>query len=63
MTVWRENTRDKTEVVVTYTVHVRSKYDGYVGRMMLRMELAGNKKRGRDQISVMDAVREDMAVV
>ena len=37
--------------------------DGYIGRMMLRMELPGMRKRGRSKRRYMDAVREDMAVV
>ena len=43
--------------------HVRRKYDGYIGRRMLRMELPGKRKQGRLKGWFMDVVREDMAVV
>ena len=43
--------------------HVRRKYDGYIGRRMLMMELPGKRKRGRPKRSCMDAMREDMAEV
>ena len=37
--------------------HVRRKYDGYIGRWMLRMELAGKRKRGRPKKRFMDVVK------
>ena len=39
------------------------KYDGYIGRRMLRMELPGKRKRGRPKRRFMDVVKEDMAEV
>ena len=44
-------------------VGTRRKYDGCIGRRMLRMELPGKKKRGRPTMRFMDVVKEDMAVV
>ena len=38
-------------------------YDGYIGIGRLMMELPGNTKRGRPKRRLMDALREDMAVV
>ena len=43
--------------------HVPRKDDGYVWRMMLRMELSGKTKWGRIKKLIMDAMSEDMAVV
>ena len=43
--------------------HLRRKDDGYIGRMMLRMELPGKRKRGRPKRRFMDVVKEDMAEV
>ena len=43
--------------------HLRRKYDGYIERRMLMMELPGKRKRGRPKRSCMDAMREDMAEV
>ena len=54
-----ENTSGKTEVVW----NVRRKDDGYIGRMMLRMELPEKRKRGRPKRRFMDVVKEDMAEV
>ena len=42
---------------------IRRKDDGYIGSRMLRMELPGKRKRGRPKRRLMDAVREDTAVV
>ena len=42
-TVWRENTRGKTD----WQGHLRRKNDGCIGRRMLRVELPGKRKRGR----------------
>ena len=58
-TVWRENTSDKTE----WYGHVRRKDDGYIVKMMLRVELPGKRKRGRPKRMFMDVVKEDMAEV
>ena len=35
----------------------------YFGRRMLKMELIGNRKRGRPKRRFMDAVRDDIAVI
>ena len=43
--------------------HLRRKDDGYIGRMMLRMELPGTRKRGMPKRRFMDVVKEDMAQV
>ena len=43
--------------------HLRRKYDGYIGRWMLRMELPGKKKRGRPKRRFMNVAKEDMADV
>ena len=43
--------------------HVLRKYDGYIGRRMLRMELPGKRKLGRPKRRFMDVVKEDMAEV
>ena len=43
--------------------HARRKYAGYIGRRMLRMELPGERTRGRPKRQFMDAVRADMAGV
>ena len=43
--------------------HVLRKDDGYIGKRMLRMELPGNRKRGRPKRRFMDVVKEDMAEV
>ena len=34
-----------------------------IGRRMLRMELSGKRKRGRQKMRFMDVVKEDMAEV
>ena len=39
--------------------HLWRKDDGYIGRRMLRMELLGNRKRGRPKRRFMDVVKED----
>ena len=57
-TVWRENTRGKTEVVWTC-----KEDNGYIGIMILRLDLKEHRKRGRPKGRYTDAVREDMAVV
>ena len=38
--------------------HVRRKFDGYIGRRMLRMERPGKRKRGRPKRRLMDALSE-----
>ena len=43
--------------------HVRRKNDGCIGRRLLRMELSGMRKRGRQKRRFMDVVKEDMAKV
>ena len=43
--------------------HVLRKDVGYIGRRMLRMELPGERKRGRPKRRFMDVVKEDMAEV
>ena len=43
--------------------HLRRKYDGYIGRRMLIMELSGKRTRGRPKRRFMDVVKEDMAEV
>ena len=43
--------------------HLRRKYDGYIGRWTLRMELPGKRKRGRPKRRFIDVVKEDMAEV
>ena len=43
--------------------HLRRKDDGYIGRIMLRMELLRKRKRGRLKRRFMDVVREDVAAV
>ena len=43
--------------------HLRRKDDGYIWRMMLRIELPGKRKRGRPNRRFMDMVKEDMAEV
>ena len=45
------------------TCKEKMKYDGYIVRRMLRMELSGKRKQGRPKMRFMDAMREDMAVV
>ena len=39
------------------------KDDGYIGRRMLKMELAGKRKRAMPKLRCMDVVKEDMAEV
>ena len=53
----------KHEARLGWFGHVRRKDDGYIGRRMLRMDLAGKRKWGRPKRRFMDAVREDVAVV
>ena len=36
--------------------HLRRKYDGYIGRRVLRMELPGQRKHGRPKRRLMDVV-------
>ena len=43
--------------------HLRRKDDGYIWRMMLRIELPGKRKRGSPKRRFMDMVKEDMAAV
>ena len=43
--------------------HVLMKDDGHIGRMMLRREFPGKRKRGRPKSRFMDVVKEDMAEV
>ena len=43
--------------------HVQRKYDGYIGRRMLRMELPGKRKRGRPKRRFMDVVKEDIIII
>ena len=45
--------------------HVLMRDDGYIGRWMLRMELPGQRQRGRPTIKMrfMDVVKEGMAAV
>ena len=43
--------------------YVLRKYDGYIGRRKLMMELPGEGKRGRPKRRFMDVVKEDMAEV
>ena len=43
--------------------HVLRKYDGYIGRRVLRMELPGKRKRARPKRKFMHVVEEDMAEV
>ena len=57
--VWTENTRGKTG----WYGHVRIKFDGYIRRRMLMIELPGKRKRGRPKRRFMDAVKDDMAQV
>ena len=40
-TIWSENIR------LRWFGHARMKYDAYIGRRMLRMELVGKRKQGR----------------
>ena len=47
------------EARVRWFGHVQRKYDGYIGRRMLRMELPRKWKRRRPKRRFMDAVRED----
>ena len=35
----------------------------YIGRWMLRMELPGKRKRGKQKMRFMDVMKEDMAKV
>ena len=37
--------------------HLRRKDDGYIGKMMLRMELPGKRKRGRPKRKFVDVVK------
>ena len=55
---FREKTR---EARLRWYGHLRRKDDGYIGRRMLRMELPGKRKRGRQKRRFMDVVKEDMA--
>ena len=55
---------EKTRVArLRWYGHVRGKDDWYIGRRMLRMELPGKRKRGRQKMRFMDVVKEDMAEV
>ena len=51
------------EARLSWYGHLRRKYDGYIGRRMLRMELTGKRKRGRPNRRFMDVVKEDMVEV
>ena len=53
----------KHEARLRWYGHLRRKYDGYIGRRMLRMELPGKRKRGRPKKRFMDVVKENMAEV
>ena len=57
---FEEKTR---EARVRWYGHVLRKDYEYNGRMMLRMELPGKRKRGRPKRRFMDVVKEDMAEV
>ena len=54
-----ENMRGKTR----WFGLVLRKDSGYIGIMLLTMELPGKRKRGRPKMRFMDAVREDMTAV
>ena len=55
---------DKTrEAILKWFGHVRRKDDGYIERMMQRMELPEHMKRGKPKRRITDVVRVDMAVV
>ena len=56
-----EKTREA--ILLSWYGYVRRKYDGYIGRRMLRMELSGKRKRGRPKSRFMDVVKEDVAEV
>ena len=43
--------------------HVMRKDQEYVGRKMMKMELPGNRKRGRPKRRFLDVVKEDMGEV
>ena len=58
-----EGLERKHEARLRWYGHLRRKYDGYIGRRMLRMELPGKKKRGRPKKRFMDVVKENMAEV
>ena len=44
------------EAILRWYGHVRRRYDGYIGRRMLRMELSGKMKRERPTRRIMDVV-------
>ena len=53
---------EKTRVaILRWCGHVRMN-NGYIGRMMLKMELSGKRKRGRPKMRIMDLAREGLAV-
>ena len=43
--------------------HVMRKYQEYVGRKMMEMELPGKRRRGRPKRRFLDVVKEDMGEV
>ena len=43
--------------------HVMRRYQEYVGRKMMEMELAGKRRRGRPKRRFLDVVKEDMGEV
>ena len=54
---WWDGLEKKTrEARLGCFAHVRSKYDGYSGRWVRRMELLGKRKRGRHKRRFMDTV-------
>ena len=55
-----EKTRDARQ---RWNGNLRRKYDGYIGRRMLRIELPGKRKWGRPNRRCIDVVKEDMAEV
>ena len=54
---------ERTHKRLRWFGHARRKYDEYIGRWMLRMELPGKMKRRRPKRRFMDAGREAMAVI
>ena len=53
---------EKTRVaILRWFRHVR-RNDGYIGRMMLKMELSGKRKRRRPKMRIIDLAREGLAV-
>ena len=52
---------ERQETRMRWYGHARRKYDGYIGRMVLRMELSGKRKRGRRKRMFMDVVNVDLS--